>query len=144
MGSGPGGAEDGTRLILPGRSAHNLCVNLIRALGSALLALAVGCGSSESGKAAPDFTVERAEIPVTKAKLSDFKGKVVVIDFWASWCDPCKSTMPALERVYQKYKGKGVEFTQPVKDAGFGLLTAMRLPGGDELYMYQPKHATIF
>jgi hypothetical protein len=33
-----------------------------------------------------------------------------------------------------------VEFTQPVKDTGWGLLTAMKIPGGSELYLYQPKH----
>ena len=38
----------------------------------------------------------------------------------------------------------GVEFTQPVKDAGFGMLTSMRIPGGNELYLYQPKHASPF
>jgi catechol 2,3-dioxygenase-like lactoylglutathione lyase family enzyme len=50
-------------------------------------------------------------------------------------CDDLAATIAEL-------KGKDVEFTQPVKDAGFGLLTAMRLPGGDELHLYQPKHAS--
>jgi len=45
-----------------------------------------------------------------------------------------------IEATVQELEGKGVEFTQPVKDAGFGLLTAMRVPGGGELYIYQPKH----
>ena len=48
-------------------------------------------------------------------------------------CDDVEATRAEL-------LGKGVEFTQPVKDAGFGLLTAMKLPGGDELHVYQPKH----
>jgi predicted enzyme related to lactoylglutathione lyase len=42
----------------------------------------------------------------------------------------------------QKLKNKGVEFTQPVKDAGWGLLTALRLPDGEEIFLYQPKHAS--
>jgi catechol 2,3-dioxygenase-like lactoylglutathione lyase family enzyme len=50
-------------------------------------------------------------------------------------CDDIKATMDELRR-------KGVEFTQPVKDAGFGLLTALRLPDGESLYLYQPKHAS--
>ncbi len=50
-------------------------------------------------------------------------------------CDDVAATVEEL-------KGKGVEFTQSVKDAGFGLLTALRLPGGSELYLYQPKHAS--
>jgi catechol 2,3-dioxygenase-like lactoylglutathione lyase family enzyme len=40
----------------------------------------------------------------------------------------------------KELKGKGVEFTRPVQDAGWGLLTSMKLPGGSELYLYQPKH----
>jgi predicted enzyme related to lactoylglutathione lyase len=40
----------------------------------------------------------------------------------------------------QELKNKGVEFTQPVKDAGWGLLTALRLPDGEEMFLYQPKH----
>ena len=37
---------------------------------------------------------------------------------------------------------KGIEFTQPIKNVGFGLLTALRIPGGSEMYLYEPKHAS--
>lgn len=50
-------------------------------------------------------------------------------------CDNVAATVDEL-------KGKGVEFTQPVNDVGWGLLAAMRLPGGSELYLYQPKRAS--
>jgi len=41
-----------------------------------------------------------------EVKLSDYKGKVVLVNFWASWCPPCKEEMPILEKVYQKYSDK--------------------------------------
>jgi cytochrome c biogenesis protein CcmG/thiol:disulfide interchange protein DsbE len=41
-----------------------------------------------------------------EVKLSDYKGKVVLVNFWASWCPPCKEEMPILEKVYQKYNDK--------------------------------------
>jgi len=41
-------------------------------------------------------------------KLSDFRGKVVFLNFWATWCPPCKEEMPAMERLYRKYRAKGL------------------------------------
>ncbi|WP_026395826.1 TlpA family protein disulfide reductase [Acetobacterium malicum] len=53
-------------------------------------------------KAAPDFTViDEAGNPV---KLSDFRGKPIVLNFWASWCPPCKSEMPHFNKIYGEKK----------------------------------------
>ncbi|MET0583338.1 MAG: redoxin domain-containing protein, partial [Candidatus Binatia bacterium] len=39
-----------------------------------------------------------------KISLKDFRGKVVLLNFWASWCVPCREEMPAMEKLYQEYK----------------------------------------
>lgn len=42
-----------------------------------------------------------------KLSLKDFRGKLVFLNFWASWCIPCREEMPAMERLYQEFKGRG-------------------------------------
>jgi thiol-disulfide isomerase/thioredoxin len=42
--------------------------------------------------------------------LADMRGDVVVVNFWATWCDPCRDEQPALERIHRAYQGQGVEF----------------------------------
>lgn len=64
-------------------------------------------GRPESGPA-PDFTLQLFNGGTLR--LSDQRGKVVIINFWASWCQPCKDEAPDLERTWRKYKDKGVLF----------------------------------
>ena len=56
---------------------------------------------------APDFTVlnERGQ----SVQLSDYRGKPVVVNFWATWCTPCQSELPAFESAYEEYK-KDIQF----------------------------------
>ena len=56
-----------------------------------------------------------------KVDASKYKGKVVIVDFWASWCEPCKVELPALNKLHKKYKGKvvviGVNVDEKIDDA---------------------------
>ena len=63
--------------------------------------------SSEALSEAPDFTVQDAD--GTAHKLSEYKGKPVVLNFWASWCGPCRMEMPEFDEVY-KARGEEVHF----------------------------------
>lgn len=57
---------------------------------------------------APDFTITSFE--GQEISLTELRGKVVVINFWASWCAPCRDEAPFLERTWQQYKDRGVVF----------------------------------
>jgi peroxiredoxin len=56
---------------------------------------------------APDFALPDLEGNVRR--LSDFQGKVVLLNFWATWCPPCRAEMPSMETLYQAYKDQGFE-----------------------------------
>jgi cytochrome c biogenesis protein CcmG/thiol:disulfide interchange protein DsbE len=75
----------------------------------ALLILLISCyGGSRPphiGSAAPEFTVQDAD---RKVDLHDFQGKILVLNFWATWCPPCVSEMPSLVELQQRLGPKGV------------------------------------
>ena len=75
--------------------------------------------SPETGSLAPDFLLETlnpsaegqapsAEGQAGEARLSDFRGQAVVLNFWASWCAPCRKEMPQFVQAYERYKDRGL------------------------------------
>jgi peroxiredoxin len=72
-----------------------------------LLALAAGpAGAALSPMAqAPDFTLKTMGGP--NLRLNEQRGRVVLVNFWATWCGPCKQEMPHLDRLYDKYRSAG-------------------------------------
>ncbi|NWF52900.1 MAG: TlpA family protein disulfide reductase [Nitrospirae bacterium] len=64
------------------------------------------CQSENIGFLAPDFTLN--DLYGMKIALSQFKGKVVILNFWSIWCGPCLAEMPSLNRLYLEFKDKGL------------------------------------
>jgi cytochrome c biogenesis protein CcmG, thiol:disulfide interchange protein DsbE len=90
-------------------------------IGILSVLLLSGCYSGSRppniGAAAPTFTVQDSD---RKVSLDEFRGKVVVLNFWATWCPPCIEEMPSLVQMQQKMKGKGVEVVAVSVDADQG------------------------
>jgi peroxiredoxin len=63
-------------------------------------------GCKSQGVANLDFTLK--DMDGASVRLADFKGKVLVLNFWATWCPPCKAEIPGIIEVHSKYKDKGV------------------------------------
>lgn len=77
-----------------------------RTAALALLVLALALSGLNAAAAEP---AARQVIPAAEFKLTDHAGKVVVLDFWASWCKPCKLSMPWLSKLQRSYAGQGLQ-----------------------------------
>ena len=65
---------------------------------------------------APDFTLN--DLDGKPFRMSDTKGSVVILDFWATWCPPCRMEIPHFEALYKQYKAKGLEIVGVALDRG--------------------------
>ena len=96
-------------MALPNASGSNLILGPVAAPESLATGTAATSERSDllaAGTPAPDFT---AQTPEGKPlHLADFKGKIVILDFWATWCGPCKVSMPGLQKIYDGVRDQGV------------------------------------
>lgn len=79
-------------------------VSRLSLLGAMMFAMA---GSVDAGEAAPDFSLR--DIDGKEVTLAAYKGKVVLVNFWATWCGPCKLEMPHLDKMDRELEFKGFE-----------------------------------
>jgi len=68
--------------------------------------LSIPANAGVIGSKAPDF--ELADLSGKKVRLSDFNNRVVIVDFWATWCGPCRAEIPDFVRLQSKYRGQGL------------------------------------
>ncbi len=103
-------------------------VLLVAAVAALVLFLVVRQGRQEvriirEGDRAPEFRL--ATLDGKQASLSDFRGKVVMVHFWATWCPPCVEEIPTLERLYRSFTGRDVELLAvSVDEGGAGAVTS--------------------
>jgi cytochrome c biogenesis protein CcmG, thiol:disulfide interchange protein DsbE len=121
----------------PGARERPAARQAARALVVGLALAAIGAAGEPAvphlarGQPAPDFRVER--LLGGELRLSALRGKVVVLDFWATWCPPCRAELPWLMRLARRYEARGLFLVAMNQDEGDQRLLAARfaqeLPG---------------
>jgi len=107
---------------MPGRvGAWLIVVAVILAAGFAIFPGASMPPPVGRGSSAPDFALAPLGQGAPRT-LSDLRGRVVLVNFWATWCKPCEDEMPAMERLYASLQGEGFELLAISVDAERGLV----------------------
>jgi len=92
-----------TAVLLAGIGAWLFLAGGLRQLAQSAVPAQMG----EVGQPAPEFVLERPDGTVTH--LADYRGSVVLLNFWATWCAPCRAEMPEIEQIYQRNRERGFE-----------------------------------
>ncbi len=89
----------------PARAPAMRAIALLVLLSASLLALAGPVSALDRGARAPE--IDLRDGGGARVRMGELRGKVVLVDFWASWCAPCREELPVLQRLYERYRGRG-------------------------------------
>jgi cytochrome c biogenesis protein CcmG/thiol:disulfide interchange protein DsbE len=105
---------------------------LIQTLAAVAFLHVGAAGAAQVGQPAPDFTLPGVGAPV---KLSDLRGRLVYVDFWASWCGPCKQSFPWMNEMQAKYGPQGLHIV--------GIAVDNKREDAERFLRTTPAHFTV-
>lgn len=110
------------------------------AVGVALVAALAAMRGSSSGEMAPDFVLP--DLDGKAVHLSGLRGRVVVVNLWATWCPPCREEMPSMQKLYETLAGPDFEMLAVSEDEGGAEVVApfVRQVGVTFPVLIDPKH----
>ncbi len=134
----------GWRTASPKRAGQALALAVVLALAAILVWRIVGSGGGvREGKAAPRLVLARLDTRGTLS-LASLRGRVVAVNFWASWCVPCKDEAPLLERIWNRDRGRGlVVLGVDAMDAAGDARRFMRRHGLTYPVVHDPQGSTL-
>ncbi len=105
------------------RQQWSVVLGVLVALGCALYAATHFLGNElfpvAVGMDAPPITAKTIDAPPAGRTLADYKGRVVILNIWATWCQPCRTEMPSMEKLYKEFAPQGLEIVAvSIDDAG--------------------------
>lgn len=80
-----------------------MMIRALRAFAASVLVLVAICGAASAGDRAPDFSV--VDVAGERVSLSSFTGKPVIVNFWATWCPPCRAELPYFDKLAAEHEG---------------------------------------
>jgi peroxiredoxin len=118
-GPGTGGARLADAAAVTTGAATPLTTRRFALMAAVLVvSLASACqrGGRLVGQAAPEFSL--ADLAGNAVRLANYKGRVVFLNVWATWCPPCREEMPAMQALYERLRGPGFEMLAVSADEG--------------------------